>query len=133
MSLALTIEAMTIAGCSPEQIVAAAKFIEAKTSELSKRTLQNQRAYAKRTAEIKDDVSAKEWSELRWRVVERDGYACSYCKRQVDDKFHCDHVIPRSKGGKSELDNLAVACKNCNSSKKDLLISEWGGPRGGNG
>nr|WP_318784609.1 HNH endonuclease [Actinomadura algeriensis] len=37
-----------------------------------------------------------------------------------------DHVIPRSRGGKHIADNVAVACRSCNSSKKDLIFpSEW--------
>lgn len=36
-------------------------------------------------------------------------------------EFHIDHVIPTSKGGSDELDNLALACVSCNLSKSDRL------------
>jgi hypothetical protein len=34
--------------------------------------------------------------------------------------FHCDHVIPRAKGGLTTLDNLCYACPRCNLRKADL-------------
>ncbi|MGB8475076.1 MAG: HNH endonuclease signature motif containing protein [Candidatus Acidiferrum sp.] len=33
--------------------------------------------------------------------------------------FHVEHVIPRSKGGESVLENLALACPRCNLQKAD--------------
>jgi hypothetical protein len=72
------------------------------------------------------DISGSQWARVRHRVLERDGFACVYCGDQ--DSFECDHVIPRSRGGLSTEDNLVAACKACNSSKKDRLLSEWARP-----
>lgn len=36
-------------------------------------------------------------------------------------EFHIDHVIPTSKGGSDEFDNLALACVSCNLVKSDHL------------
>lgn len=47
------------------------------------------------------------------------GY-CEYCKSQSafsPDSFSIEHIIPRSKGGNTELDNLALACQGCNNAK----------------
>lgn len=33
--------------------------------------------------------------------------------------FHIEHVIPQSKGGKSSLENLTLACPGCNLHKAD--------------
>jgi hypothetical protein len=33
--------------------------------------------------------------------------------------FHIEHIIPRSRGGASELDDLALACPSCNLHKSD--------------
>jgi hypothetical protein len=35
--------------------------------------------------------------------------------------FHLEHVIPRSRGGSSDLDNLAWACPSCNLHKADRV------------
>lgn len=37
--------------------------------------------------------------------------------------FHVEHVIPRVRGGSSELDNLALACPSCNLHKADRVSS----------
>jgi HNH endonuclease len=47
------------------------------------------------------------------------GY-CEYClypESYASDFFHFDHIIPISKGGKSELLNLARSCGRCNGFK----------------
>ena len=35
------------------------------------------------------------------------------------NEAHTDHVIPRSKGGKAELDNGQILCRDCNIKKSD--------------
>lgn len=86
------------------------------------------RAYEEaRLAKQRRDVSDGEWYRLRNEVLERDGHACVYCGARASDRFvlQCDHVKPRSKGGRSEASNLVVACINCNSSKRDRTPEEW--------
>ncbi len=72
------------------------------------------------------DVSDAEWRALRLRVFERDGYACRYCGAD-DLPLECDHVFPVLLGGKSEMDNLAAACKPCNRSKGPRTVEVWRG------
>jgi len=38
--------------------------------------------------------------------------------------FHIEHVIPRVRGGTSELGNLALACPSCNLHKADRVNSD---------
>ena len=45
---------------------------------------------------------------------------CEYCgsqERFATQAFSVEHIIPRSKGGKTILDNLALACQGCNNYK----------------
>ena len=35
--------------------------------------------------------------------------------------FHVEHVIPLSRNGSSEFDNLALACPSCNLKKSDRV------------
>jgi hypothetical protein len=48
---------------------------------------------------------------------------CCYCGSPAH--LTLDHLIPQFKGGKHSADNLVVACRSCNSSKKALDLMEW--------
>jgi hypothetical protein len=55
-------------------------------------------------------------------VRKRANYTCEYCQRQeeiVGTEFEIDHLKPQSRGGADNLDNLAYACTDCNTSKAD--------------
>ena len=51
----------------------------------------------------------------RFNVFLRDGFACAYCGRAEDLTF--DHVVPRSRGGRTSWDNIVAACSRCNLDK----------------
>lgn len=51
----------------------------------------------------------------RARIYLRDGGACVTCG--ADDDLTIDHIIPRSKGGTHDDDNLQTLCRSCNSRK----------------
>ena len=54
---------------------------------------------------------------LRQLVRERAKFLCEYCHSpewSSADLFTLEHIIPQSKGGSDELDNLALACRRCN-------------------
>lgn len=61
--------------------------------------------------------------KTRLDVFERDDYRCQMCGRTVDDgiKLHIDHIVPFSKGGSNEMDNLQVLCHECNLAKHDRM------------
>ena len=43
---------------------------------------------------------------------------CSSCRRLLSwSDFTIDHIDPHSKGGRSRLENAALMCRSCNSSK----------------
>jgi HNH endonuclease len=58
---------------------------------------------------------------MRWRVFQRDGWKCVACGRTSEDDviLHVDHIVPRSKGGKDELDNYQTLCHPCNIGKSN--------------
>lgn len=54
----------------------------------------------------------------RRNIYQRDGNICQYCGNSFPtDKLSIDHIIPRSQGGKTTWNNVACACKKCNSKK----------------
>jgi hypothetical protein len=60
------------------------------------------------------------------------GGKCFYCDEQLDIKeASIDHIIPRAKGGKDDVDNLVVCCKyanhafaDCSPKQKMLVIKD---------
>ena len=57
--------------------------------------------------------------KLRYQVLNRDCHRCVICGASAKDgvKLHVDHIIPVSKGGKTELSNLRTLCERCNLGK----------------
>lgn len=60
---------------------------------------------------------------IRYDVLKRDNYKCRICGASAEDgaKLHVDHIIPVSKGGKTELNNLQTLCERCNMGKSNKL------------
>ena len=48
-------------------------------------------------------------------------HAALQCMRLV-----CDHVLPHSRGGRTDLDNLVIACDPCNSGRSAWTLEEVG-------
>lgn len=60
-------------------------------------------------------------------IWERDGGVCQYTGRKLArDEGNIDHVVPRSRGGKTTWDNCVLADKRVNSRKADKLPDEAG-------
>ena len=59
----------------------------------------------------------------RRAVFARDGGRCVYCGSTATS---LDHVVPRSRGGRHEWNNVVSACGRCNHVKADRAVSELG-------
>lgn len=54
----------------------------------------------------------------RRNIYLRDRYTCQYCGcRPPREDLTIDHIIPRSRGGKSTWENVVLACLQCNVDK----------------
>jgi len=51
----------------------------------------------------------------RFNLFLRDSFTCQYCTSM--DELTFDHVIPRSRGGRTTWENIVTACAPCNLSK----------------
>ena len=58
-------------------------------------------------------------------ILRRDNYTCQYCGK-VNSSLTVDHVVPKSRGGKTNWVNVVVACKPCNLKKGSQTPSESG-------
>ena len=81
-------------------------------------TQQNHvRRYRAIMAGVKATLTTQEWQE----IIEKFDYRCAYCHKRT--KLEVDHVIPISKGGNHTADNVVPACRSCNASKCDKILS----------
>lgn len=62
-------------------------------------------------------------------VCLRDNFSCQYCNIQLPmSQLNYDHVIPRSRGGKTVWTNIVASCIKCNSKKANMTPDEAGMP-----
>lgn len=62
-------------------------------------------------------------------VLRRTDYRYWYCGDGLNVAGqlspHIDHVLPVSKGGGNDPDNLVASCRNCNTEKGDMTLKEF--------
>lgn len=65
--------------------------------------------------------------KLREHILKRDNYTCCNCGNSISKEpnllLEIDHIIPVSKGGRTEEENLQTLCWRCNRSKSDKIIA----------
>ena len=57
-------------------------------------------------------------------VYRRDDHACQYCGS--GDHLTLDHILPLSKGGRTNWENVVCCCRMCNARKGNRLPGEAG-------
>jgi len=60
----------------------------------------------------------------RFNLFLRDQFTCQYCGAQGEMTF--DHVLPRSRGGRTTWENVVAACSRCNLKKANLTLRQAG-------
>lgn len=60
--------------------------------------------------------------KMRLSILSRDHFKCKYCGSTLN--LEIDHIIPISKGGKSEYNNLQTLCHRCNVNKGTDIIDK---------
>jgi len=54
----------------------------------------------------------------RHNIFARDDHTCQYCRKRLPRRdLNLDHVIPRSRGGKTNWENVVTSCIACNFKK----------------
>ena len=72
--------------------------------------------HRRRQREHTGKVTAKEWA---LKLKEFD-YKCAHCC--TDENIEMDHIMPLSKGGKHNIDNIQPLCRSCNSKKGNKIL-----------
>ncbi len=63
----------------------------------------------------------------RFNVFLRDSFSCQYCGlRKPTQELTFDHVVPRSRGGRTTWENVVTACCTCNTHKGSRLLEHCG-------
>ncbi len=74
-----------------------------------------------------DGMPSQTVTFTRRNLYRRDRNTCQYCgARPGTAELSIDHLVPRSRGGRSTWENCALACLDCNRKKGDRLPSEAG-------
>lgn len=82
-------------------------------------------------------LRVRDWNLIRYRpskwtpvsleaLIKRDGENCYLCGEllKVED-MTLEHLIPISRNGLHKMENIKIACKSCNSSKRDKCVTEF--------
>jgi DnaD/phage-associated family protein len=96
----------------------------------------------RRRARMKEEYGIVDSSiplENRLAVIERDKCKCQHCGKQGvrpfpeasvvidpedDTPFEFDHMVPRTRGGSHDVDNLLLSCRRCNRSRNARELSQ---------
>ena len=58
----------------------------------------------------------------RRNIMRRDKFSCQYCAKKSE--LTIDHVLPKSRGGRDQWENLVTACEKCNVKKGNKTPKE---------
>jgi 5-methylcytosine-specific restriction endonuclease McrA len=72
---------------------------------------------------VKRDKTPVKFS--RQNIYARDRYKCQYCGVKFPtEELTYDHILPKSKGGRTEWENIVTCCMVCNRKKGGRLPHE---------
>ena len=72
-----------------------------------------------------DELPQQEVKFTRKNIFKLYNHKCCYCGNRFKiDELTWDHVLPRSKGGKTNWKNIVAACYSCNSKKDNRTPKE---------
>ena len=71
--------------------------------------------------EIRKAIGRQYPDELKWRSSNREQHAAFQCMW-----LQYDHILPRSRGGLTDFDNLAITCAPCNFGRGKYTLEEVG-------
>ncbi len=77
---------------------------------------------------LKDYIAPSRFPAFkRFNVFLRDSFSCQYCGyRKPTPELTFDHVLPRSRGGRTVWENVVTACCTCNMRKGSQLLERSG-------
>ena len=91
--------------------------LDTENEEIKNELTPEEEALLARSTDIKNTVRAG----IRWQVFERDDFKCVACGSSAKENaiLHIDHILPRTKGSKDEMDNYQTLCHKYNIDKSN--------------
>jgi 5-methylcytosine-specific restriction endonuclease McrA len=98
------------------------EYRKTEKGKLMRKINTQNRRYKKKYNTNPGDILTKEQIEYLAEVYTH----CAYCNTELtSDNTHIDHIHPLSKGGSHSIDNVVLACKECNIKKKAKPLDQW--------
>mgnify|MGYP002813225513 FL=1 len=76
-----------------------------------------------------DQCRPRDCSYLKYMktLLEQCDFSCTYCHTKISRRVPptIDHIVPLSRGGTNDLQNLTIACRSCNARKGTKSFSEF--------
>lgn len=84
---------------------------------------KNQQHRRRELMEHGDGITLQQWI----KILDIQGHRCNDCGRKFSKRLKAteDHIIPLSKGGLHEFENIQALCQRCNSTKNANLDKEY--------
>jgi 5-methylcytosine-specific restriction protein A len=73
----------------------------------------------------REKIKAQKLQRTQWWKKKTAAGICHYCRRRfAPDELTMDHIVPLSRGGKSNKGNVVPSCRECNYKKKYYTPAE---------
>lgn len=83
----------------------------------------NYRFVADRFKALRDGSITISGTMREWQREQELPKCCVFCQSAED--LQTDHLIPRSRGGRDDADNIVWSCRACNAARADQGIFQW--------
>lgn len=117
--ISIALKHLIAAGASNEALIEAVAEMESAALAIVDESAERRREIDRIRSRLDRDAAIV-------HLTTDDGWRCAYCDRSLAyGEIHIDHIIPLSKGGTNDFENLALSCKPCNLHKGARTPEEW--------
>jgi 5-methylcytosine-specific restriction endonuclease McrA len=90
-----------------------------------KKEKANRRSYEKLAGKLETSsiVNLENYNLKQFSSVS--SFKCEFCKKDIGNNYHLEHLVPLSKQGTNIIENLAISCPECNLRKAIKTYKEF--------